>query len=176
MTTTPFISTKGLRSNRETAPGFWMVDILWFVLVDGNDTNGAYSVMEQFMRRGSGAFVPHIHSVDEWFYVFEGEINMTAGEENFTAKGGDSIWIPRGTVHHFKVESEVCHVLNGYTPAGFEQVLMGLAQPAERRELPPPDFPKPDQATVDKIFNNYWTVQADASWAHSQLGMQPGIR
>ena len=39
MNTTPFISTKGLRSNRETAPGFWMVDILWFVLVDGNDTN-----------------------------------------------------------------------------------------------------------------------------------------
>jgi hypothetical protein len=35
-----------------------------------------------------------------------------------------------------------------------------------------PDFPKPDQATVDKIFNNYWTVQADAPWANSQLGMR----
>lgn len=172
MTANPIISPKGLRTNRETAPAYWMVDILWYVLVDGNDTGGAYSVMEQFMRKGSGAFVPHVHSVDEWFYVFEGEMDMTAGEDNFTAKDGDSIWIPRGTVHHFKVTSEVCHVLNGYTPGGFEQVLIGLAQPAERRELPPLDFPKPDQDTVYKIFNNYWTVQADASWARSQLAMQ----
>jgi uncharacterized protein YjlB len=58
-------------------------------------------------------------------------MDMTAGEENFTAHDGDSIWIPRGTVHHFKVTSEVCHVLNGYTPAGFEQVLKSLAQPAK---------------------------------------------
>ncbi len=169
------IPNKGLRLNRDTAPAFWMIDILWYVLVDGNDTGGAYSVMEQFMRRDSGAFVPHIHNVDEWFYVFEGEMNMTAGDESFTARGGDSIWIPRGTVHHFKVTSEVCHALNGYTPAGFEQVLKGLAQPAERRELPPLDFPKPDKETVDKIFNNFWTVQADASWAQSQLAMQMGM-
>jgi hypothetical protein len=59
MTANPIISPKGLRSNRESAAAFWMVDILWFVLVDGNDTGGAYSVMEQFMRCGSGAFVPH---------------------------------------------------------------------------------------------------------------------
>lgn len=84
MTTNPIFPTKGLRTNRETAPAYWMIDILWYVLVDGNDTNGAYSVMEQFMRKGSGAFVPHIHSVDEWFYVFEGEMNATVGEENIT--------------------------------------------------------------------------------------------
>lgn len=171
MTTNP-VSPKGFRYNRETAPAFWMIDILWYVLVDGNDSNGTYSVIEQFMRRDSGAFVPHIHNIDEWFYVFEGEMNMTAGEESFTARGGDSIWIPRGTVHHFKVTSEICHVLNGYTPAGFEQVIKGVAQPAQRRELPPTDLPAPDQETVDKIFNNYWTVQADAPWAQSQLGMQ----
>ena len=173
MTTTPIIPTKGLRFNRETAPAFWMIDILWVLLVDGNDTNGAYSVIEQWMRKGSGALVPHVHAYsDEWFYVNECDLSMTVGEESFTGKGGDSVWIPRGTVHHFKVESEVCHVLNGYTPAGFEQVIKGLAQPAERRELPPLDFPKPDQETVDKIFNNYWCAQADVSWAHPNPGMR----
>jgi hypothetical protein len=36
--------------NRETAPAYWMLDVLWLVLVDGRDTNGAYSVMEQWMH------------------------------------------------------------------------------------------------------------------------------
>ncbi len=56
MTTTSIIPTKGLRFNRETAPTFWMLDILWVLLVDGNDTNGAYSVIEQYMRLLSVAF------------------------------------------------------------------------------------------------------------------------
>jgi hypothetical protein len=52
------------------------------------------------------------------------------------------LWIPRGTVHRFfKVTSPLCRALNGYTPAGFEQVIIGLAKPAERRELPPPMDP-----------------------------------
>ena len=173
MTTTPIIPTKGLRFNRETAPAFWMIDILWVLLVDSNDTGGAYSVIEQWMRKGSGALIPHVHAYsDEWFYVFEGELSMTVGDESFTGRGGDSVWIPRGAVHHFKVESEVCHVLNGYTPGGFEQVIKGLALPAQRRELPPEDFPKPNQETIDKIFNNYCCAQADVPWAHPHTEMR----
>ena len=173
MTTSQTVQTKGLVFNRETAPAFWLSDTLWVILVDGSDTEGAYSVIEQWMRKDSGAIIPHIHAFsDEWFYVFNGELSMTVGDESFTGRGSDSIWIPRGTVHHFKVESEVSHVLNGYTPAGTEQILKGIGVPAQRCELPPNDFPKPDKETVHKIFNNYWTSQADMPWAHPDIGMQ----
>lgn len=155
--------------NRETAPAYWMIDILWLVLVDGEATNGAYSLIEQQMRGGSGPPVPHIHSIDEWFYVLEGELTMTTGDRTFPARAGDSVWIPRGTVHHFKVTSAVCRALNAYTPAGFEQVIKGLARPAERRELPPSMDP-PDQVTIDKIFNNYWTAEASDPWSMPPLG------
>ncbi len=164
MTTTPIIPTKGLRFNRETAPAFWMIDILWVLLVDGNDTNGAYSVIEQWMRKGSGPPVLHAHSIDEWFYVLDGELEMTVGDKTLTAGAGRSVYIPRGTAHKFVVTSDVCRALNGYAPAGFERVITGLAKPALRRELPPPMDP-PDEATVRKIFNNYWTAEVEDPWA-----------
>lgn len=145
--------------SHETAPAYWLIDIVWFVLADGEATGGAYSVMEQWMRRGSGPPVLHVHSIDGWFYVLDGEMEMTVGGTTANAKGGDSVYIPHGTPHRFRVTSEVCRALNGYAPAGFERVIVGSAKPADRRELPPPMYP-PDAATVGKIFNNYRTSEA----------------
>jgi hypothetical protein len=73
--------------------------------------------------------------------------------------------VPRGTDHRFAVTSPICRALNGYTPAGFEQVIIGLARPAEKRELPPPMEGPPDQTMVDKLFNNYWSAGAADHWA-----------
>ena len=149
----------------ETSPAYWMYDIVWVVLADGDQTGGAFSVIEQRMRGGSGALVPHVHNFnDEWFHVLGGTMDMTVGGKSIAAKPGDSLWVPRGTVHSFKVTSDECHVMNGYTPAGFEQIIKSLARPAERRELPPSDLPKPDERTLRLIFNNYWTCEAEAGW------------
>jgi hypothetical protein len=81
--------------------------------------------------------------------------------------------IPRNTVHAFKVTSkEVCHVLNYYTPAGFEQALVGCARPAARRELPPPGLDGPDSPQVVRFFHNYWCAPADLPWAVQKFGRE----
>jgi hypothetical protein len=49
--TLPFAPAIGFARNRETAPAYWMLDLLWLVLVDGHETGGAFSVMEQWMRQ-----------------------------------------------------------------------------------------------------------------------------
>ena len=157
--------------NRESAPAFWFIDILWIVLVDGHDTGGAFSVMEQWMHQGSGPPLFHVHPIDEWFYVLEGDLSVEMQDRATGLRGGDSLWIPRGTAHRFKVTSPLCRVLNGYSPAGFEQVIMGLAGPAERRELPPP-MERPDQEKLSKLFNNYWSSEVRDGWALSRLGMR----
>lgn len=154
-----------LLTGRDDAPAYWMIDILWIPLVEAHHTGGAFSVIEQWMRKGSGAFVPHVHNCDEWFYVLDGTLDMTVGDRKVTGAAGQSVWIPRGTVHHFVVTSDVCHVLNGYTPGGFEQVIKGLAKPAAKRELPPPTGEKPAPQTADLIFSNYWTARAEDAWA-----------
>jgi hypothetical protein len=42
--------------------------------------------MEQWMRQNSGPRVPHIHPIDEWFYVLEGEMTAEGGADNRRAR------------------------------------------------------------------------------------------
>lgn len=167
----PFVPDDAFAENAETAPAYWFVDNLWVVLVDGRQTAGVYSLMEQLMPKDSGPRVAHIHPIDEWFYVLDGEMTAEVGGKTIVRRAGDSLWIPRGTVHKFAVNSPVCRALNGYVPAGFEQVIIGLGKPAERRELPPPMEP-PSQETIDKFFNNYWCADTLDEWALSRIGIR----
>ena len=65
----------------------------------------------------------------------------------------------------------VGRLADGTRDTGFEQVIIGLAKPAERRELPPLMDP-PDQITIDKVFNNYWCAEARDGWALSRMGIR----
>jgi hypothetical protein len=74
--------------------------------------------------------------------------------------------VPRNHVHSFKVTGkQVCHILNYYTPAGFEQAIIGSARPAKRREMPPRGMDPHDSPQVVRYFNNYWVAPADVPWA-----------
>ncbi|MBV9748301.1 MAG: hypothetical protein JO157_05780, partial [Acetobacteraceae bacterium] len=48
------------RASRDEAPAYWMYGILWVPLVEGHQTAGSYSVIEQWMRKDAGALVPHV--------------------------------------------------------------------------------------------------------------------
>jgi mannose-6-phosphate isomerase-like protein (cupin superfamily) len=158
-----------LLSGRRDAPAFWMLGILWIPLLEAHQTGGLFSVTEQLMPKDSGAHTKHVHNVDERFYVLDGTVDFELEGETSSGQDGDSLWIPRGTVHSFNVTSDVCHVLNGYTPGGFEQVIKGLARPAPKRELPPrTEEPSPeDIAAAQFLFSNYWTARAEDPWAKS---------
>ncbi|MFJ5723003.1 cupin domain-containing protein [Streptomyces sp. NPDC093149] len=160
------VSGNPFTRSRDDAPARWLLDILWLVLASGEETNGEYSVIEQFMPVGSGP-PPHIHPFeDEAFYVLSGEMTAIIGGQKAVLGPGSLGHLPRNVMHEFKVTgTEVCHCLNYYTPAGFEQAILGCSRPAERRELPPPGLDAPDSAQVVRFFNNYWVAPADLSWA-----------
>ena len=137
----------------ETAPAYWFLDILWIVLASEADTGGRFTVMEQVMPQGSGPG-PHVHpSHDEWFYVLEGTLDMQVGELQPHAAAGQSVFIPRGTVHAFRVTSPTCRVLNGFTPAAMDAIIRQVARPAGRRELPPPGLDR-DPAKLKAFADN----------------------
>ena len=127
---------KPFELNYQQGKPYWMVDILWVVLAERATTNGAFSLMWQLCPEGSGPG-PHYHDQDEGFFVMEGQINYVADGQPLVATQGSFVWIPRGTVHSFRVESETATLLNFYTPAGFEQVIMAGGLPAEAFTLPP---------------------------------------
>ena len=165
MLTTPNTTTlPPFTLDRDTGPAYWFTDALWVILADVHQTGGAFCVIEQWMREGNGP-PPHVHICDEWFYVLDGTMDMRVDGNAQLAQAGDSVWIPRGTDHSFKVVGGAAHVLNGYTPGGIEQVMVGLGTPAERRELPPDDFEAPGIEQLMQFMSNYWTSLTDSGWA-----------
>ena len=135
--------------NVDDAPAYWWLDILWIVLVTGEDTGGRYSLMEEWLPKGSGA-PPHKHTwSDEHFFIQEGELTFLVGDEIRSARQGDFVFVPRNTRHAFRVDSEVAKFLNGYTPSGLEMSVVEQAMPAPRREIPPKGATPPPAMTPE---------------------------
>jgi mannose-6-phosphate isomerase-like protein (cupin superfamily) len=161
-TFSPFIT------NGNDAPAYWFLGCLWIVHSTAKETNGQYSLIEQWMPEGGGP-PPHVHPVDEMFFVIEGEMTVKVGEGDnekiLVISAGGAGNVPRNTVHSFKTTKGPCRVLNFYTPAGLELTLTGLAVPAESRTLPPKGFDKQPPEQLVQFFNNYWSAPANVPWA-----------
>ncbi len=117
---TPMAGSELFIHNKDSAPAYWWLDDLWIVLADAKDTGGRFSMMYEFLPKGSGPG-PHKHTwSDETFYMLDGEITFLIGDEIKTARTGDFLMVPRNTRHAFRVVTETARFLNGYTPASLE--------------------------------------------------------
>jgi uncharacterized cupin superfamily protein len=105
--------------------------------------------------RGFGSPL-HTHSrEDEWFYVLEGELTFWVGGETTSAPAGSFVYGPRGIPHTFTVESEQARFLLVTEPAGFDQFMRALSEPATERTLPPADVVPPDPARLAAVAAEY---------------------
>ena len=65
-------------------------------------TNGAFIFAVCDIEPGFGPPL-HIHAYeDELFFVLEGELKLTVGDEEIVAKAGDTAFLPRGIAHKFE--------------------------------------------------------------------------
>ncbi|MEJ7791139.1 MAG: cupin domain-containing protein [Gaiellaceae bacterium] len=90
----------------------WMGRTSTHFLATGDQTGGAFSLVDEQASRGES--VPlHLHRDDmESFYVLEGEIALYIGDQpGVRAAAGSFAHIPGGTVHGFRVESETARYL-----------------------------------------------------------------
>jgi quercetin dioxygenase-like cupin family protein len=89
------------------------------IKISGSDTNGQLAVFEQIGRTPKGGPPLHIHpDQDEWFYVVEGEYRFRVGEEMYSMKQGETIFLPRNLPHAFVQLTETGRVVVSYMPAG----------------------------------------------------------
>ena len=74
---------------------------------------------------------PHVHSrEDEGFYILEGEITFTIGDQRLIAGAGVFANMPVGTPHSFKNEStKPARMLISIAPAGLEKMFFEFAVP-----------------------------------------------
>ena len=142
MSLSPLLRTDGQLIHRRSGDGaiFWGPGDRYRFLVTGEQTGGAYFVMEALVPPGGGP-PPHIHAnEDETFYVVEGGCDFLLGEETITAGPGDFINIPRGAVHRFHNSGDTpATLILTFTPANiehfFEETLERVLDPGQS----PPD-------------------------------------
>jgi quercetin dioxygenase-like cupin family protein len=132
-----------------------MTEALWFlgtlvrVKLTGEQTGGRFSLQEALLPRGAAPPL-HSHPQDETLVVLEGEVTfwVVAPElahdhvwvETDSQRGGPgtAVFAPAGTPHAFRVESDTARMLYLSTPAGIEEYVRALAEPARWPWLPPP--------------------------------------
>jgi quercetin dioxygenase-like cupin family protein len=125
----------------------WFLDTLVDVHVDGAATGGDYALVECLAP--SGHKPPrHVHeTVAEGIHVLEGELTVHTDAGPRPLGPGMAMHAPAGEPHTIEVTSaEPCRWLVVSSPAGFEEFVRAMGEPAPRRELPvldgPPDVEK----------------------------------
>ena len=105
--------------------------------LSGEQTGGAFSLVENLNRRGNGSPV-HVHDQeDETLFVLDGELQVFVGEEEHTAGPGTVAVLPQRLRHAYVVTSATARFLTLHIPAGFEQFAAEVGQPAQALALPP---------------------------------------
>jgi len=107
-------------------------------LINGEDTGGDFSLLEMNARPGSEPPY-HIHErEDETFYILEGRVSVMVDGEIHELGAGETMFLPRGIPHTFRIRSASARALLVLTPSGFEGYFRAMGQPAETLEIPEP--------------------------------------
>ena len=109
----------------------WVVGDRYTIKCGGNETGGAFAMIEAVVPPGNGP-PPHIHSrEDEAFYVLEGELEFHADGRSFTASTGAWVTLAKGSLHSFKnTGSVLAHMLVMVTPSGLENFFLEVGRKA----------------------------------------------
>jgi quercetin dioxygenase-like cupin family protein len=143
-------------AGRVVVPGgelLWFLGTLARLRLTGEETGGRFSLWEGVLPRGAAPPL-HSHPQDETFYLIEGEVTAwiidadqldgdsdpPAWVEKHGTRGGVGLvsFAPGGTPHTFRVESDNARLLFLSTPAGVEDYVRALAEPARWPWLQPP--------------------------------------
>jgi quercetin dioxygenase-like cupin family protein len=122
-------------------------------LSTGEDTDGAFSLIHCYFRKGFTA-PPHYHKwEDESFYLLEGEIDFFVADKKVRASQGEFIFLPKNIPHHFNLVTETAKALLLITPAGFEVFFKEFGQAASTLDLPPVPTINPRKEMFEAMHN-----------------------
>ena len=136
----------------------WFLGTLAYMKLDGRHTAGRFALWEGVLPHGAAPPL-HSHPQDETAYVLDGELTAWLVEPELADDRADppawvttcgrwcgpgaAVFAPAGTPHTFRVESDTARLLFLCTPAGIEEYVRALAEPAKWPWLqPPPDGPR----------------------------------
>src|SRR5258708_8171931 len=127
---------------RDEGKALWMLGGLYEVKVAAEESGGEVTVMEITVPVNGGP-PPHRHNGGEVVYVIEGTGKYHIGDRTVDIGPGSVVYISRGITENFEPTSPM-RLLSIYTPGGIDGFFSEFAEPAARREVPPPPTSPPD--------------------------------
>lgn len=117
---------------------FWVVGDQYTFLATGEDTGGAYAMIDATVPPQSGP-PPHIHRrEDETFYVLEGELMFQVDGRTIPASAGAFVMLPKGTLHAFKnTGTTAAKMLITVNPSGLEKFFAEVGHESKEESLTP---------------------------------------
>lgn len=89
------------------------------LVATGDTTDGEFGLFEIEIGAGAGTARPHYHTrFTESFYILEGSVRLTLGDQERVAHAGDFAFVPRNSVHGFtnNNDNEEARMLILFTP------------------------------------------------------------
>ena len=131
-------SSKVLLIPADTGEAYWVMGGMFTYLVTGAESAGSYFTLIVDVGPEAGP-PPHIHHLEEeQFYILEGQLTYSVGDQIFEVRTGDFIHIPRGTVHSFRNGPKPSRLLATFAPAGIEGFFREVGDRVDDRLKSPP--------------------------------------
>ena len=133
-----------MESGAREERSFWGPGDRYTFLVTGEESGGSMFALDCVVGVGGGP-PPHRHlAEDELFYVFEGSISFTMGDETRVIGPGQSAFVPRGTTHGYVNTSQTeARMIAVYSPSGMEGWFREVCTPVtDESALPPAVTPE----------------------------------
>ena len=129
----------------------WWFGALAVIKATSADTGGQMTIVEVTEAPGAEAPLHVHHREDEAFWILEGDVTLEVGDTTIEAHAGDYAFGPREIPHRYTVGDAGCRMLFICTPGGFEDLVIGMSEPATTRTLPPPSDEEPDWERVAAV-------------------------
>ncbi|MEV0714277.1 quercetin 2,3-dioxygenase [Asanoa sp. NPDC050611] len=129
----------------------WVAGDMYSVKVTAEQTNGLLGFIEASVPPGGGP-VAHVHNTDsEAFYVLDGELEFLDGDETYTARAGDFVFVPPGIRHRFRNKAlHTAKMLFLFSPGGLEEsFVVGGDEPVPGQPVPAWDLARITRMMAD---------------------------
>jgi quercetin dioxygenase-like cupin family protein len=150
---------------------FWFLGTLVRPKLTGEQTGGRFALWEGVLPHGAAPPL-HTHPQDETFYVLEGRVAVWLVEPEAAGDGrrtethlstcepGAAVYAPAGTPHTFRVESDTARMLFLSMPAGIDEFVRALSEPARWTWLPPPaDGPRVPGERLEAVEREHGVIR-----------------
>jgi quercetin dioxygenase-like cupin family protein len=145
------LSASPVGGNPADAPVLDHLDMLCRVVLRGEQTGGAFAMVEERARLGAGTPL-HVHEREaETFIVLDGALEGWYQGSSTRVEAGSMIHLPPGLEHAFRIASDSAHFYSLITPAGFESFFDTVGRPWAGPfdgDMPIPAAPSPEAIGV----------------------------